>query len=140
MFASRWPGSEPFDQWGTSLAVRAVSDSPIGPYVDTGTIYTSRGGAGHNITGGVLPDGRYFVVASDAGRSGDVFVSDAIDGQFEQLGTIEIDDNGELGDTGTNVSIIVRPDGDFLMVSRPGYVMLSTSGILGSYVPQGCGT
>ena len=138
LFASRWAGTSDFYQWGSSRAVHAVSDTPIGPYVDTGTFYTDDAGAGHNITGGVLPDGRYFVLASDAGRSGDVFVSDDIDGQFELLGTIEIDANGaDVGDAATNVSIIVRPDGDFLMVSRPGIVMLSTGSVLGPYVPQG---
>lgn len=138
MFASRWPGTQRFDDWGTSLAVHAVSDAPEGPYVDTGTLYSDRGGAGHNITGGVLPDGRFFVVASDAGRHGDIFTSSAIDGQFKLEGTITMDANGqELGDATANVSIIVRPDGDFLLVSRPGIIMLSTSGILGPYVAQG---
>ncbi len=138
LFASRWSGAATHYDWGTSLAVRAVSNTPVGPYVDSGTIYTDRGGAGHNITGGVLPDGRFFVVASDAGRVGDVFVSNTIDAQFERMGTIAIDGNGQdVSTAAANVSIIVRPDGDFLMVSRPGIVMLSTTGVLGPYVAQG---
>lgn len=138
LFASRWAESLGHYAWAGSTAIHAVSNTPTGPYVDTGAIYTNGSGRGHNITGGVLPDGRYYVVASDAGRAGDIFVSSTIDGQFAFLGTISLTANGQdLTNATANVSIIVRPDGNFLMVSRPGIVMLSTTGILGPYVAQG---
>ncbi|MFS3776458.1 hypothetical protein ACK6S2_29170, partial [Escherichia coli] len=37
----------------------------------------------------------------------------------------------------SNVSIMVRPDGDFQIVARSGAIMISKSGILGPYLLQG---
>jgi hypothetical protein len=137
LFASRWAATLSHYDWSQSTAVHAVSNSPEGPYVDAKPFYTDRSGAGHNITGGVVPDGTYYIVASDAGRSGDIFVSNAIDGQFALQGTLSMDPNGQdLANATANISIIVRPDGRFLLVSRPGIVMLSDS-LLGPYVAQG---
>ncbi|WP_339900021.1 glycoside hydrolase family protein [uncultured Gilvimarinus sp.] len=137
LFASRWPGELTHYDWAKSVAVHAVSETPNGPYQNPQQLFTDREGLGHNITGGVMPDGRYYVVASDAGRAGDVFISDTIDGQYELQGQVTMDANGQdLDRAGANVSIIVRPDGKFLLVSRPGIVMISDD-IMGPYVAQG---
>lgn len=137
LFASRWPGSMTHYDWSKSVAVRAVSDSPVGPFLNPEPFFTDRDGLGHNITGGVMPDGRYYVVASDAGRAGDVFIADTIDGEFELQGQVTMEANGQdLDRAGANVSIIVRPDGKFMLVSRPGIVMISDD-IMGPYVAQG---
>jgi hypothetical protein len=39
MFASRWAQSGGHNAWGGSVAVHAVSDNPIGPYVDKGLLW-----------------------------------------------------------------------------------------------------
>ena len=94
MFASRWDQSRGHGGWGGSAAVHAVSDNPIGPYIDKGLVWPdNQGGKGHNVTALVLPDGRYAVVVSET-RPGDVFVSKSLDGPWKQLGSIQVDANG----------------------------------------------
>lgn len=137
LLASRWPGSLTHYDWAKSIAVHAVSDKPEGPYRNPKPLFSDRDGAGHNITGGILPDGRYYAVASDAGRYGDVFIAETIDGEYQLQGTVSMEANGQdLNRAGANVSIIVRPDGKFLLVSRPGIIMLSDH-LMGPYVAQG---
>jgi hypothetical protein len=139
MFASRWDQARGHSGWGGSLAVHAVSDNIIGPYLDKGLCWPeNQGGKGHNVTALVLPDGRYAVVVSET-RPGDVFVSKSLDGPWEQLGSIQVDANGfDPRDARmSNVSIMVRPDGNFMIVPRSGTIWISTNGILGPYKIQG---
>jgi len=139
MFASRWDQARGHGGWGGSLAVHAVSDSIIGPYLDKGLCWPeNQGGKGHNVTALVLPDGRYAVVVSET-RPGDVFVSKSLDGPWEQLGSIQVDANGFDARDGrmSNVSVMVRPDGAFEIVPRSGAIWISTNGILGPYKIQG---
>lgn len=134
MFASRWDQARGHRGWGGSKAIHAVSDKVTGPYVDTGLCWPNdQGGKGHNVTALVLPDGRYGIVISET-RPGTVFVSKSLDGPWEQLGTIK----GE-GLRASNISIMVRPDGDFMIVPRSGQVFISkaTDGILGPYKSMG---
>lgn len=139
MFASRWSQTNGHWGWGGSMAVHAVSDNLIGPYVDKGLCWPeNQGGKGHNVTALVLPDGRYAVVVSET-RPGDVFVSKSLDGPWEQLGSIQVDANGFDAKDGrmSNVSIMVRPDGNFEIVPRSGAIWISTNGVLGPYKIQG---
>jgi hypothetical protein len=139
MFASRWDQSRGHSGWGGSVAVHAVSDSPTGPYIDKGPVWPdNQGGKGHNVTALTLPDGRYAIVVSET-RPGDVFVSKSLDGPWEQLGSIKVDANGFEARDGrmSNVSIMVRPDGNFEIVPRSGAILISTTGILGPYKIQG---
>lgn len=134
MFASRWDQALGHNGWKVSKAVHAVSDKVTGPYLDKGLCWPdNQDGKGHNVTALVLPDGRYAVVVSDT-RPGDVFVSKSLDGPWEQLGKIK----GQ-GLAATNVSIMVRPDGDYMIVPRSGKVFISKAadGILGPYTAQG---
>jgi hypothetical protein len=137
MFASRWDQSRGHSGWGGSAAVHAVSDTVTGPYVDKGLCWPdNQGGKGHNVTALVLPDGRYAVVVSET-RPGDVFVSKSLDGPWEQLGSIKVETN-EFGRARmSNVSLMVRPDGDFEIVPRSGAIWISKNGILGPYKVQG---
>jgi hypothetical protein len=138
IFASRWDQSKGHNGWFGSLAIHAVSDKVTGPYVDKGLCWPdNQGGRGHNVTALVLPDGRYAVVVSET-RPGDVFVSKSLDGPWEHLGSIKVAEN-EFSNLGrmSNVSIMVRPDGDFMIVPRSGAVLISKDGILGPYVVQG---
>lgn len=137
IYASRWSGDLTHYDWSQSTAVHAVSENPEGPYLEVKQLFKDRDGLGHNITGGVHPDDSYYVVASDAGRSGDIFTSQTIDGEFTFQGTITMAANGQnLEHAGANISIIVRPDGKFLLISRAGVIMLSDN-MMGPYVAQG---
>jgi hypothetical protein len=138
LFASRWDQSRGHNGWFGSSAVHAVSDKVIGPYIDKGLCWPeNQGGKGHNVTALVLPDGRYAVVVSET-RPGDVFVSKSLDGPWDFLGSIKVTTNA-FGRAGrmSNVSIMVRPDGDFMIVPRSGAILLSKDGILGPYTVQG---
>jgi hypothetical protein len=139
MFASRWDQARGHSGWGGSLAVHAVSDNIIGPYIDKGLAWPdNQGGKGHNVTALVLPDKRYAVVVSET-RPGDVFVSKSLDGPWEQLGSIKVDAAGFNARDGrmSNVSVMLRPDGRFEIVPRSGAIMISDQGILGPYKLQG---
>ena len=138
MFASRWDQSKGHGNWPNSQAIHAVSDSLLGPYIDQGLCWPdNQGGKGHNVTALVMPDGSYAVIVSET-RPGDVFVSKSLDGPWVQLGTIKIADN-EFKDLGraSNMSVMVRPDGDFEIVPRSGAILISKTGILGPYTVQG---
>jgi hypothetical protein len=139
LFASRWDQSRGHGGWWGSSAVHAVSDKLVGPYIDKGLCWPdNQNGKGHNVTALGLPDGRYAVVVSET-RPGDVFVSKSLDGLWEQLGSIHVDANGFNARDGrmSNVSVMVRPDGDFEIVPRSGAILISTNGILGPYKIQG---
>ena len=139
MFASRWDQSRGHNGWFGSVAVHAVSGNAIGPYRDTGPTWPeNQSGKGHNVTALVLPDKRYAVVVSET-RPGDVFVSNSLNGPWEQLGSIKVDANGFNARDGrmSNVSVLLRPDGRFEIVPRSGAIMISSDGILGPYKLQG---
>ena len=156
MFASRWDQAAGHRGWGDSHAVAAVSDSLFGPYTDVGKLWpTDQNGRGHNVSALRMPDGRYAVVVSETrhGR-GDVFVSGSIDGPWTFFGSITVDQSknrsvrnpGEAQAPATpeprpwrasNVTVILRPDGDYQIVERSGQILISKSGILGPYEPQG---
>jgi len=139
MFASRWDQSRGHAGWVGSQAVHAVSDKAMGPYKDTGVVWPdNQGGRGHNVTALELPDHRYAVVVSET-RPGDVFVSKSLDGPWEQLGSIKLDANGFNPRDGrmSNVSVMLRPDGNFEIVPRSGAILISSEGILGPYKIRG---
>jgi hypothetical protein len=138
LFASRWDQAKGHNGWFGSLAVHAVSDKVMGPYVDKGLCWPdNQGGKGHNVTALVLPDGRYAVVVSET-RPGDVFVSKSLDGPWEHLGSIQVATN-EFSKKAhmSNVSIMVRPEGGYMIVPRSGAIWISKVGILGPYMIQG---
>ncbi|HEY5471138.1 MAG TPA: hypothetical protein VIK07_11500 [Bacteroidales bacterium] len=63
IFASRWDQAGGHMARGNSLAVYAISNNLLGPYVDQGLCWPdNQGGKGHNVTALVLPVGRYAVV------------------------------------------------------------------------------
>jgi hypothetical protein len=135
MFASRFDESKGHRGWGSSLAVHAVSDNLFGPYVDKGICWpTDEGGKGHNVTALVMKDGRYAVIVSET-RPGDVFVSSSPDGPWEHLGKITVEQGSytERDAKLSNLSIMLRPDGDYMIVPRSGTIWISKTGILGPY-------
>jgi hypothetical protein len=114
----------------------------MGPYEDKGLLWPQwQGGKGHNVIGLRMHDGRYAAVTSEI-TNGEVFVSDAPDGPFELLGQIEVDCNGYDPELAryprngrmSNVKILLRPDGRYMIVARSTAVMISDGGgILGPY-------
>lgn len=131
MFASRWDQAKGHRGWGGSVAVHAVSDNPIGPYVDTGMCWPDdMGGRGHNVTALVMTDGTYAVVVSET-RPGTVFTSKSLDGPWTKLGEIQVDATGKW--RASNYSMMLRPDGDYEIVPRSGQILISKTGILGPY-------
>lgn len=138
MFASRWSEFKGHSGWRSSVAVQAVSDDVLGPYTDQGLCWPDdQNGKGHNVTALQLPDGRYAIVVSET-RKGDVFVSKSLNGPWEFLGKMQIATNqfAKLGRM-SNVSVMARPDGNFMVIARSGSIWLSKTGILGPYVVQG---
>jgi hypothetical protein len=138
IFASRWDQAKGHNGWFGSVAVHAVSDKVTGPYIDKGLCWPdNQEGKGHNVTALVMPDGRYAIVVSET-RPGDVFVSKSLDGPWEHLGSIQVDANGFTQPRrASNMSIMVRPDGDYMIVPRSGQILISKDGILGPYKIQG---
>ena len=143
MFASSWDQAKGHGGWGGSSAVYAVSDNLFGPYIDKGLVWpdvvNGVAGRGHNVTALVLPDGRYAVLISET-RPGSIYISKSLDGPWEFQGPITFSTNEFSGNTrrlGSNMSIMVRPDGNFEIVQRSGLVLISTDGVMGPYAVQG---
>lgn len=143
LFASRWDQARGHRGWSGSSAVYAVSDNLFGPYVDKGLVWPDviKGvaGRGHNVTALTLPDGRYAVLISET-RPGSIYISKSLDGPWEFQGPITFSTNEFSSDSrrlGSNMSIMVRPDGSFEIVQRSGLVLISTNGIMGPYSVQG---
>src|SRR3954451_4625311 len=154
MFASRWDQGKGHNGWFASKAVEAVSKSALGPYHDEGLCWPdNQDGKGHNVTAVQLPKGGYAVVVSET-RNGDVFTSPSVDGPWKYLGGISVNQDKfhslrNPGDTrplhgpnpqpwhGSNVSLIVRPEGRFEIVQRSGQILISRDNILGPYDVQG---
>jgi hypothetical protein len=139
LFASRWDQAAGHFGWGSSKAIHAVSKNVLGPYEDKGLCWPeNEGGRGHNVTALELPNGLYAVVVSET-RPGDVFVAKSLDGPWQQIGSIHVDANGFNSEDAhmSNVSMMIRPDGDYEIVARSGAIMISKSGILGPYKLQG---
>jgi hypothetical protein len=131
MFASRWDESRGHNGWFGSVAIHAVSDSLTGPYADKGLCWPEEaGGRGHNVTALTMPDGRYAIIISET-RPCEVHVSKSLDGPWEHIGTITVEDQPKWH--ASNVSIMVRPDGNYEFTERSGKIYISDKGILGPY-------
>lgn len=148
MYASRWTQTVAHSVgWhANSKAMHASSDDIMGPYTDHGLIWPNwKEGLAHNVMGLRMHDGRYAAITSEV-TEGEVFVSDTPEGPFELLGKIEVDPNGfsmglaryqnpEQASFGhmSNVKIMLRPDGRYMLIGRSTAVMISDAGILGPY-------
>lgn len=137
LHCSRWPKSGGFNQWASSIAVHAVSDQLLGPYVDQGQIYDRNGGKGHNVSSLALPDGTFALYTSDV-TPGDFYTASSLDGPWTFKGSIKLDTNGnDVSWPTANISVIVRPDNTFLATQRSGHIMVGGADLLGTYVVQG---
>jgi MYXO-CTERM domain-containing protein len=151
MFADRWAGSTGFGNWGNSETIYAVSDALLGPYTDKGYAFDNGPDSGdrhkgHNASACVLPDGTYclyvneivpftiFTATSLAGPwtpcpnpTGELIQTNGVTVNFVAGGDSHMD---------SNVSLVVRPDGNFEVIQRHGVIALSTAGICGPYKVQ----
>jgi hypothetical protein len=145
MFADRWPNSKGFDGWGSSQTIHAVSDTLLGTYVDKGYAFDKGPDAqdphkGHNVSACELPDGTYCLFVNEIVPF-TMFTSPSLDGPWTNKGHVQIDTNGVTvqlcGDTHleSNVSLVVRPDGQFEIVQRHGIIAIATS-LTGPYKVQ----
>lgn len=136
LYCSRWDQSAGHNGWGESVAVLAVSDSIMGPYVDKGLAYTKDNGKGHNVTAINLPDGRIAMIVCETVPF-EVFIATDPNGPFVYQGSPTINTNGHnIGDAklASNMSICMREDSTFLIVTRDGFILHSTTGIMGPYL------
>ena len=153
MYASRWTQEMSHsDGWhiGTK-AIHSVSENVMGPYIDKGLVYPNwKEGLGHNIVALRTKEGKYAVITSEVTR-GEIFISDFPEGPFKLLGEIQVDANGfdlglaryDLNNAGavkagvvghmSNVSLLLRPDGRYMITPRFAAPMISENGILGPY-------
>lgn len=157
IYASRWTHavSHSVGWHDESKGIHAVSDNIMGPYEDQGLTWPHwKDGIGHNVVGLRMHDGRYAVVTSEL-TPGEIFVSDSPDGPFKLLGQIKVDNNGfdpglarypadnagaaKHGNTGhmSNVKVLLRPDGRYMIIPRSTAPMISEDGILGPYKIMG---
>lgn len=149
LFATRWAGTTGFNPgWQSSDPIHAVGGSnPLGPYVDKGFAYSySNFGSdphkGHNLQVLTLLDGTYAMVVSEV-VPWTIFTSASVDGPWKPCpGSpgpgLSVPSTGFGGNNSyaSNVSIVVRPDGNFESIQRHGLIALSTTGVCGPYKAQ----
>ncbi|GAA3615143.1 hypothetical protein Q4Q39_02155 [Flavivirga amylovorans] len=153
MYASKWNQSyNHSDGWHIgSKGMHAVSDNIMGPYEDKGLTWPNwKDGIGHNVIGLRMHDDRYAVVTSEL-TPGEIFVSDNPNGPFELLGPIKVEDPNGFGmglarysnpeqphyGNMSNVKVMLRPDGKYMIIARSTAPMISENGILGPYKIMG---
>ncbi len=153
IYASKWDQKYSHrDGWHKgSKGTHAVADNIMGPYKDKGLLWPDwQEGKGHNVIGLRMHDGRYAVVTSEL-TPGEVFVSDHSNGPFKLLGQIKVEDphgfgmglaryqNPEKSHYGnmSNVKVMLRPDGRYMIIARSTAPMISENGILGPYKIMG---
>jgi len=147
LFADRWPDSSGFGAWASSDPIHAVGGaSAFGPYTDKGYAYSdgSFGGDphhGHNSEVVTLLDGTYGLVVSEVVPF-TVFTSSSLDGPWTPCSgspgaglSVPAAFGGNTS-YASNVSLVVRPDGNFEIIQRHGLIALSTTGICGPYKAQ----
>jgi MYXO-CTERM domain-containing protein len=149
LFADRWPNSAGFGGWVTSETIHAVSaTSLLGPFADMGYAFDNGPNAqaphrGHNASACELPDGSYCLYVNEIVPF-TMFTAPSLDGPWTNKGHVQIDTNGvpvnfpPPGDRNmeSNVSLVVRPDGNFEIIQRHGIIALSTTGLMGPYKVQ----
>jgi len=148
LFESSWSSSLGFGSWGSSDAVHSVSTGGIfGPYTRQGFVYNDGPDSGnrhrgHNVSAVELPDGTYAVIVCEVVPF-TIFTASSPNGPWTNKGHAQIDKNGvplsiPAGDQNleSNVTLLVRPDGNFEIVQRHGIIAISTTGLLGPYKVQ----
>jgi hypothetical protein len=148
MFADRWAGSTGFNPgWQGSDPIHAVGGkSAVGPYTDKGYAYSdgsfgSDTHHGHNSQVVALLNGTYAMIVSEVVPF-TIFTASSLDGPWTPCsgspgsGLSVPSAFGGNTNYASNVSLVVRPDGNFEITQRHGLLALSTGGICGPYKAQ----
>ncbi|MEO8903039.1 MAG: hypothetical protein ABI488_13325 [Polyangiaceae bacterium] len=148
LFADRWAGSQGFNPgWEGSEPIHAVGGkSALGPYTDKGYAYSNSSFGndphhGHNSQVVALLNGTYALIVSEVVPF-TIFTASSLDGPWTPCsgspGSGLSVPSGFGGNTtyGSNVSLVVRPDGNFEITQRHGLIALSSNGICGPYKAQ----
>jgi hypothetical protein len=148
MFADRWPHANGMGDWVNSQTIHATSTALLGPYVDQGYAFNDGPDSkdthkGHNVTASELPDGTYCLIVDEIVPF-TIFTANSLDGPWKNLGHASIDTNGVAinipapGDQHleSNISFVVRADGNYQIIQRHGIIAISTTGLLGPYKVQ----
>ena len=120
--------------------------SALGPYTDKGYAYSNSSFGsdphhGHNSQVVTLLNGTYAMIVSEVVPF-TIFTASSLDGPWTPCsgspGSGLSVPSGFGGNTSyaSNVSLVVRPDGNFEITQRHGLIALSTSGICGPYKAQ----
>lgn len=137
----RWPEDDRKGHWAWpySTTAHAVSDTPTGPFKIVDEIaYDYHDGLGHNANIIPLNDGRYAMYSLIEWKPM-ILTADTMNGPWKLEGEIEIQYDNPLVDKPrtyryrNNLTGVQCDDGSFLMVTKAGAVMHSTTGILGPY-------
>jgi hypothetical protein len=149
LYASRWPYSSGFGPpsgangtgWQSSIAMQAISDGIMGPYVMQGDCYTRNqegNNKGHNTTALVSPTGAApYTLSVGEIVAGQMFGASSANGPWTLLGLTKTNSNGHsgCGTLSSNFTFTVGPDNRFWATSRAGCIMRSDQ-VLGSYTVE----
>ena len=118
-FVVRWLESSPKGhfEWPNSNLVRAIGDSPTGPFKIVEEI-----GKGHNVTAYQAKGGTWILYII-----GGCYRGPSLNGPWTR-GKLEFDTRGRANVDMTNCTFAQRSDGSYLMVSRSGQVWISKDG------------
>lgn len=118
-FVVRWPENTPKGhfEWPNSDLVRAVGDSPTGPFKIVQEI-----GKGHNVTAYQAKDGTWILYIINGCYRGPT-----LEGPWTK-GKLSFDNRGRKGVDMTNATFARRADGSYLMVNRSGEIWISKDG------------
>jgi hypothetical protein len=149
LYASRWAYSNGFGPpvgangtgWQSSIAMQAISDDIVGPYVLQGDCYTRNqegNNKGHNTTALVTPTGAApFTLSVGEIVAGQMFDASSANGPWTLLGLTKTNSNGHsgCGTLSSNFTFTVGPDNRFWATSRAGCIMRSDQ-VLGTYIVE----
>ncbi len=134
----RWPEGHRKGHWAwpESTVAYAVSDLPTGPYkIVRDLAYDYKNGLGHNTNIIPLNDGTYAMYSLISWKP-TILTAKTMHGPWEYLGEMKINFPKNYKNAyrlERNLSGIHCEDGSFLIVTKAGAMMKSTSGILGPY-------
>jgi hypothetical protein len=128
LFASRWDQSlGHWSGWPQSVAIHAISDNVLGPYLDMGVAYTDNNSRGHNVTAFRYNDGSYGLLISQT-RPASVYNASSLNGPWTLKGVIAHNyDHTKTLEPGANTLVLPLADGNFLEVGRHGYLFKSVN-------------
>jgi hypothetical protein len=146
MYASHWAYGDGFGPpvgpggsgWQSSIAMQAISDDVMGPYVFQKDCYAANqegNNKGHNTTALVAPTGTApFTLSVGEIVAGQMFSASSATGPWTLLGLTKTDLNGHsgCGTLSSNFTFTVGPNNRYWATSRNGCVMDSDQ-VLGPY-------